>query len=207
MDRVKCGFKDMPVANLLMACQWITNRLEQQPYAEQIEPNVIVVKEIIYDLREIQALLMRGDLRQTKRRNHLVAQLKFAMQRWQDFVNWKCAGDIRMLVSSGFPLERKATKKGIPAKVNEIKIELTNSSFGKKMYWTSSKKKAFYEVEKSYKGIGSDAEWLPFCSTTDNAIAIQRITGKVEAVNYRVRAVNAHGGAEWSISAECFEGS
>lgn len=152
MLRVKTGCKDLPIDEVISKASLAAERMTNNEHFLDQQPTWGQMLHAIDELRLLHGPVTMGNFTKTEIRNELFQQLKLNLTRWCDYVNWKAAGNVELLLSSGLPMSVPASKQGKPQAVAKIVASKTCINGQVKVHWSGVKGKLYYIVQTAYEG-------------------------------------------------------
>jgi hypothetical protein len=122
-DKCAFGLNALKNSDLHIKADQIQNSLERIAAFSSISPSPAEVREVINKFKEYCFRCDIGNRQNIHYRNKLRNDLLELLRKQHKGVNYLGAGDVKMLGTSGFPIQRRPEPSGIPPMARITKIE------------------------------------------------------------------------------------
>jgi len=194
------GFKNTKDDELLVRGETVVMAMKGNIHFPDPRPTIEETQLLLADFREKLAIARRrGSPQDTAAKNAGKQALILALQQIAFYVSKVAAGDLQMLLSSGFELSSYPKSGDVPDKVRGVRLKDGKQSGQMRLDFEQQHKVLLYEYRYSVEGAPIDnRKWTdPLITTSSKANILAPLTPFVRYY-VQVRAVNGFGKSEWS---------
>lgn len=192
------GFGKMKDDELLTIATTIIGAMTGNAHFTTPMPALTDVQEALDDFSvKLAAARKRGSPEDTALKDESRVPLIGALQKLGYYVNGVAAGQLSVLLSSGFPTNSPAVGNLVPLRVDAVRLSDSRQTGQMRLDFAKQNKVLLYEYMYRAQTV-PESEWSERFTTSSSRGNI--IAPLEEGVRYevRVRAVNSQGTGDWS---------
>lgn len=192
------GFSKMKDDELVSITRTIVSAMTGNPNYTDPTPDLDDVEALLEDFSaKLAASRKRGSPEEKAIKDESRIPLVAILQKLGHYVNMVAAGQLSVLLSSGFPVNSLAKGSQVPLRVDAVRLSDGRQSGQMRLDFSKQRNVLIYEYEYR-KHTTPESSWSESFKTSSSRGNI--IAPLEEGVRYevRVRAINSQGVGDWS---------